>query len=138
MIGSNALGRALSPHWRKLLTNYAILLGLQERIYAHNCIILLHLTLWCIIFILSRNNEYLYLHFTVVESYERTTRHTFVPMTITAGISLLLLLLLVALYKQLAPRSSQSTISSSNASSESTEDGTENAPEPSPKCDIMA
>jgi hypothetical protein len=74
VIGSNALGRAVSPTW-------------------------------------------------FVKSYERMNKHTFVPMPITAAFSFLLLLLLVVLYKQLAPKSSQSTITSHNINTESTENG---------------
>ena len=39
----------------------------------------------------------------VVESYEMTGRHTYLPMSITIGFLLVLLLCLVALYKELAP-----------------------------------
>lgn len=43
----------------------------------------------------------------VVESYELTGKHTYLPMSITMGCILILLLFLVVLYKDLAPRPSQ-------------------------------
>jgi hypothetical protein len=44
---------------------------------------------------------------TVVESYELTGKHTYLPMSITIGCLLVLLLALAALYKDLGPRSNQ-------------------------------
>ena len=43
----------------------------------------------------------------VVESYELTGRHIYLPMAITAGCVVAMLLSLVALYRNLAPRPSQ-------------------------------
>ena len=55
----------------------------------------------------------------VVESYEMTGRHTYLPMSITIGCLLVLLLCLVALYKELAPRVIRSEVKeASNAVSQ--------------------
>ena len=40
-----------------------------------------------------------------VETYELTGKHTYLPMAITAGCVTIMLPLLAALYKELAPRS---------------------------------
>ena len=58
----------------------------------------------------------LYIFFAVVETYELSDRHTYVSAAITALISALLLLGLVLLYKNLAPRKSSQRTESSNES----------------------
>ena len=53
---------------------------------------------------------FLYINISVVESYELTGRHTYFAMAIIAGFALVLLLLLAALYKNLAPISKHTDI----------------------------
>ena len=67
-----------------------------------------------------------------MESYDRFHRHTFLPMAIAAGFSLLLLLSLFTLYKKLAPRLSQNAVSSRNINNDLTENGISDVCEPSP------
>ena len=56
-----------------------------------------------------KTNEslFLLLLFVVVESYELTGKHTYLPMSITIGCLVVVLLALAALFKDLGPRSNQ-------------------------------
>ena len=51
---------------------------------------------------------------TVVESYERTGRHTYFPMAVTIGSILITLVALVVLYNKLGPRSLSVEIQAAN------------------------
>ena len=85
-MGFGALGRAISPYWCKYF------------VYKTHAVACIKLTL--------------YLDFIpiVVESYERTGRHTYLPMSITIGCLLVLLVYLMSLYKHLAPRVTHSEV----------------------------
>ena len=65
-------------------------------------------------------------HYQVVETYEWTGRHTYFPMGISAAISLILLVLLVILYKRLAPHNQRATEKIINATNEMTSSNNSN------------
>ena len=78
LVGSGAFSRAVSPIWCKMY------------------ILILHVS-----------HQFPVVFFAVVESYDLTSRHTYIPMAITAGCTLVLLIGLAAFYKKLAPLSLQ-------------------------------
>ena len=51
---------------------------------------------------------------TVIESYERTGKHTYFPMAVTIGAILITLVALVVLYNKLGPRSLSVEIQAAN------------------------
>ena len=61
----------------------------------------------CLVASVKQKFPFIFFIHTVVESYKLTGRHTYLPMTITAGCVVAMLLSLVALYRNLAPRPSQ-------------------------------
>ena len=75
IIASGTFGRTVSPYWCELHTGI-----MKYTVCVYTSII-----------------------FAVVESYELTGRHTVLAMSVSAGLTLVLLLSLVALYKSLAP-----------------------------------
>ena len=61
----------------------------------------------CLVACVKPKLPFIYFIHTVVESYELTGRHIYLPMAITAGCVVVMLLSLVALYRNLAPIPSQ-------------------------------
>ena len=83
VIGSGALGRAISPFWCELIV-------VQLCIRMCGCVDLLCLSACTC-------------NFAVVESYDLSRNHTYISMAVTSLCLALILISLVALYRNLAP-----------------------------------